>query len=136
QAWVVVYMDTTGGALSLDAATGADITAGLPKDRADIETVLATLPTGAFPLFALLIRESDTSFSATDETRTEDLRDRWSGAAREAHFVPYTPDDGTHWNDPDPTSAGDGLDQLAERITEAEADIADVASDLADHEAL
>lgn len=82
QAWVVVYMDTTGGALSLDAATGADITAGLPKDRADIESVLATLPAGAFPLFALLLKESDTSFSVTDEALTEDLRDRWTSGGQ------------------------------------------------------
>lgn len=77
QAWVLVYMSTTGGTLTLDAETGADKSLAYSKDRTDIETVIASLDAGRFPMFALLIRENDTTYNVNDETRTEDLRDRW-----------------------------------------------------------
>jgi len=81
QSWVVAYLLKTAGALAWGAATGSDLSLAYTKNVSDIQTVIATLPAGAFPLIAVLLRESDTTYNVNDEARTEDLRDRWMNGA-------------------------------------------------------
>lgn len=122
QAANTVYAGPTTGAAAAPGFRALD-SADVPNNAADTTGNAATAtalaangancPAGQYPLG---VDASGAAESCTaDDTGTDD---------QTATEVAYTPTTGTDWTDPDPTSAGEGLDDLAARlaIEEAKAD--------------
>lgn len=119
QAANTLYAGPTTGAA---AAPGfrALVSADVPNNAADTTgnaaTATALAANGTNCDVGQYARGMDASGNAesctADDTGTDD---------QTATEVVYTPTTGTDWTDPDPTSAGEGLDDLAARLTVEEA---------------